>query len=180
MTKPRPSALFDFLQSAEEWTGGKALAVREPGCPECGTPLIAASVAQPALFIHGRLRGYPQDHVGDLPGDDVPVELGARCRRSTTRTEPSMRQNADEGRHALDPDWMAVGPDNELVPRPKPAPTADPLAVVRCDIRGCVLPATYRGCTADGEIVDFCERHADIRPIGSSEGGDARGVPDIP
>ena len=53
MTKQRATPLFEFLERAERWTGGKALAIREPGCPECGTPLIAASIAQPALFIHG-------------------------------------------------------------------------------------------------------------------------------
>lgn len=48
-----PLPLFEFLERAEKWTGGKELMVREPGCPECGTPLIAASIHQPALFIHG-------------------------------------------------------------------------------------------------------------------------------
>lgn len=51
--RARPGQLFQFLTAAEKWTGGKALAIREPGCPECGTPLIAASVEQPALFCHG-------------------------------------------------------------------------------------------------------------------------------
>lgn len=53
MGRREPTPLFEFLDRAEKWKGGKALAIREPGCPECATPLIAASVTQPALFRHG-------------------------------------------------------------------------------------------------------------------------------
>jgi len=51
---PRQTQLFAHdRRRRHRWTGTLAIERRQPGCPECGGPLVSVTAHQPALFRHG-------------------------------------------------------------------------------------------------------------------------------
>lgn len=48
-----PAALFQTAPEARRRRRSRVLALRDPGCPECGHSLAEHTVDQPALLVHG-------------------------------------------------------------------------------------------------------------------------------